>query len=317
VPFATTSDPTPALPLGGRTTTVDRFRSWAPDPFSATIAIIGTAFAYGTASFFVRKLTDAGVASETVALARFAITALVLVRFVRLDRPHRRATAWGLGSGAAMALGWITFVQAVDRGSVASAGVVYMTYPLFAMLALAIMFDVRPSARQVAGGVLVVVGAAAALGPTGGVPWIAIAAPATFGLATAILTERLTNLDPFERLGAVAAGATIALLPLVLLRAPGSALPGAVDEGLWIVALGIGSALVPMLVYAAAAPRVGAARASVAGSIELPVVIGIGLVLGETVTAGHVIGTIAICVAVVVATATRPAHAIPGERRAG
>lgn len=315
--FTTISGSTAAVRPDGRTTTVDRFRSWSPEPVLATVAIIGTAVAYGAASFFVRRLTDSGMPAETVALARFAITALVLGRFIRLDPPHRGATAWGLGSGAAMALGWIAFVRAVEGGSVATAGVVYMTYPLFAMLALAVLFAVRPSPRQVGGGVLVVVGAAAALGPAGGIPWISIAAPATFGIATAVLTERLTTLDPFERLGSVAAGATAALLPIVALRAPHEMLPSQLDEWMWIVALGVGSALVPMLVYAAAAPRVGAARASVAGSVELPVMIGIGLVLGETVTAGHVVGTIAICAAVVTATATRPAHAIPGEQRSG
>lgn len=293
---------------------MDRFRCWTPDTVTATVAIIGTAIAYGGASFFVRRLTEAGVPPVTVALARFAITALVLARFVPIDAARRRATVWGLGSGAAMAIGWIAYVRAVHTGSVATAGVVYMTYPLFAMLGLTVLFDVRPSPRQVAGGVLVVVGAAIALGPGGSIPWLSLAAPVTFGIATAVLTERLTVLDPFERLGSVATGATLALLPVVAVRGPG--LPGSWSGWSWLLGLGIGSALVPMLVYAVAAPRVGAARASVAGSVELPVVIAIGIGLGEAATRGEIVGTLAICGAVVLTSATRPAHAIPGEGRA-
>ena len=312
--FATTTDPISAARIDGRITVLDRLRGWTPDAATATAAIIGTSVAYGAASFFVRRLTDAGVPPVTVALARFAIAALVLGRFIRLQPPFRSATIWGLGSGAAMAIGWIAYVRAVETGSVAVAGVLYMTYPLFAMLGLAVLFDVRPSGRQIAGGVLVVTGAAAALGPAGAVPWLSLAAPATFGVATAVLTERLTILDPFERLGSVATGATLALLPVIVFRSPAGVLPASIDQWIWIVGLGVGSALVPMLVYAAAAPRVGAARASVAGSLELPVMIAIGVLIGEAVTTGQVVGTLAICAAVVVATATRPAHAIPGEQ---
>lgn len=312
--FASTSDPSITLRVAPSRTAIDRLRGWTPDGTTATLAIIGTSVAYAGASFFVRRLTDAGVPPTTVALARFAITALVLGRFVRLDQAHRRATLWGLGSGAAMAIGWIAFVRAVDTGSVATAGVLYMTYPLFAMLGLAILFGVRPSVRNVAGGLLVLVGAVAALGPTGAVPWVALAAPATFGVATAVLTERLTSLDPFERLGSVAVGGTSALLPIALLAAPGPTVPGSVAAWTWILGLGIGSALVPMLVYAVAAPRVGAARASVAGSVELPMMIAIGVLLGEAVTGGEIVGALTICAAVVVSSATRPAHAIPGER---
>lgn len=312
--FASTSDSF----LGrqdAKTAVVDRLRTWTPTAGPATLAIIGTTLAYAGASFFVRRLTDAGIAPVTVAVARFAITAIVLGRFIRLDRPYRTATAWGLGSGAAMALGWIAYVRAVEAGSVATAGVVYMTYPLFAMLGLALLFRVRPSALQVVGGVLVVAGAAVALGPTAAVPWISIAAPATFGIATAVLTERLTPLDPFERLGSVATGATVALLPILSLQSTEHVFPATVDAWAWIVGLGVGSALLPMLVYAAAAPQVGAARASVAGSVELPIVLAIGFLLGEAITTGQVVGTLAICAAVIATSATRPAHAIPGERR--
>jgi drug/metabolite transporter (DMT)-like permease len=302
---------------GGAVQAIDRLRRWAPGPTAATMAIVATSFATAGASFFIRRLTDAGVTPVTVAFARFALTAIVLGRFVRFDPGHRTATSWGLASGAGMAVGWIAYVHAVDEGTVAGAGVVYMTYPLFAMLALATLFRVRPSSRQVAGGVLVLAGAAVALGPSGSIPWLAVVAPATFGLSIAVLTERLGVLDPFERLGSVATGASLALLPIVATRPIDELLPERVGSWVWIIGLGIGSALVPMLVYAAAAPRVGAARAAVAGSFELPVMIVVGLLLGEAVGRSQWLGAITICVAVVLTATTRPAYAIPGEQLTG
>lgn len=312
---ATTATTTITAGYDSGVSIIERFRQWTPGTTRATAAIVAASVAYAAASFFVRRLTDAGLAPSTVALARFALTAAVLVRFVRVDSEHRDATMWGLGSGAAMALGWIAHVRAVEVGSVATAGVVYMTYPLFAMLGLAVLFGVRPTRRQVTGGVLVVVGAMVALGPVGTIPWFAIAAPATFGVATAVLTERLGPLDPFERLGSVATGATVALLPIAALQPVERVVPGSIHGWALIIGLGVGSALVPMLVYAAAAPRIGAATAAVAGSVELPMVIAIGVLLGELITTGQIVGTLLICAAVAITAMTRPAHVIAGEGR--
>lgn len=315
IPVTTATTTATAAGYDSGVSIIARFRQWTPGTARATAAIVGAAVAYAAASFFVRRLTDAGLAPSTVALARFAITAAVLVRFVRVDPEHRDATMWGLGSGAGMALGWIAYVRAVEVGSVATAGVVYMTYPLFAMLGLAGLFGVRPTRRQVTGGVLVVIGAMVALGPVGTIPWFAIAAPATFGVATAVLTERMGPLDPFERLGSVATGATVVLLPIAALQPVDRVIPGSISGWALIIGLGVGSALVPMLVYAAAAPQIGAATAAVAGSIELPMVIGIGVLLGELITTGQLLGTLLICTAVAITAMTRPAHVIPGEAR--
>lgn len=290
---------------------VDRFQQWSPAPGAATAAVACASVATAGTAWFARQLTDAGMAPVSVAFARFGFTAIVLARWVRLDGARRRATGWGLASGAGMALGWITYVRAIAHGSVASVGVAYMTYPLFAMLTLVAAFGIRPMRRQVLGGGLVAIGALVALGPGGGAPWFTVAAPLTFGASIAILTERLTALDPFERLAAVALGASAALVPLVV--ASDAVAPRDATTWAWAICLGVGCALLPMLVYAAAAPYAGAARASVAGAVELPVIVAIGATLGEPLGRNQLLGAALICLAVVVASASRPAHAIPGE----
>lgn len=292
---------------------LDRLRAWHPAPTTATLAIAATGVAYAAASFFARRLTDDGISPVTVAFCRFAIAALALAPFLRFDPKRLAASVWGLGSGAAMAIGWIAYVTAVSEGPIASAGVVYMTSPLFAMLVLATVFDVRPSRRQLLGGVMVVAGASIALGPDGAPVWVSFAAPATFGGATAVLTERLGPLDPFERLGAVAAGAATALLPFLLVQDVAATIPRTMAGWSSIIGLGLGSALLPMLVYAAAAPRVGAAQATIAGTVELPAIFVIGLGFGEALTVAHMLGALVIGAAIVLTSATRPPHAIPGE----
>lgn len=289
-------------------------RSWRPSTRSATLTIVGTAVAYAFAAFFARRLTEAGLAPATVAFARFALIAVVLGRFVRLDRAAWPATRWGLLSGAAMSVGWIAYVHAVGHGSVATAGLIYMTYPLFTLMALAVVFGRPPTAGQMLGGLLVVLGGAVALGAGSGAPLIAFLAPATFGFAIAVLTERLQVLDPTERLASVAVGATVVLLPVLMSLSPSEAIPA--DLGSWSMVLGlaVGSALVPMLLYAAAAPAIGAARTAVAGSAELPTVFVIGAVFfGEAVGIHHLVGAAIIVAAIVITPATRTLHVRPDD----
>ncbi len=294
--------PNPASPLA-------LLRRWRPSSRAATSTIVATAIAYAFAAFFARRLTDAGLASATVAFARFALIAVVLGRFVRLDRRSWPATRWGLASGASMALGWIAYVHAVEHGSVATAGLVYMTYPLFTLVALAAVFGRPPTPGQVLGALLVLLGAVLALGTGSGAPLIAFVAPATFGFAIAVLTERLDVLDPIERLASVAMGATVALMPLMVSLPTAETIPA--DLGSWVLVFGlaVGSALVPMLLYAAAAPAIGAARTAVAGSAELPTVFVIGAVFfGEAVGLHHLVAAAVIVTAIVITPATRTLH---------
>lgn len=303
------------LPTTGRVRgPVAAFRQWRPASRTATAWVVGVSIASAFAAYFARRLTADGLSSATVAFARFALIAVVLIPFVRLDREHRTASVWGFGSGAAMGVGWIAYVHAVESGAVAASGVVYMTYPLFTVAALAAVFRMRPTLRQVAGGLLVVLGAVVALGggAGGGLPLVAFLAPATFGFSIAVLTERLSGLDPFERLGSVAAGASISLVPVLLALPADEVLPASAVSWLWIVGLGIGCALLPMLLYAACAPTLGAARSAVAGAAELPTVFVIGAVFfGEVIRIEHLLAAGIIVVAIAITPTTRTPHVEP------
>ena len=206
---------TTTLPVRG--STIGRFAAWRPSPAVATAAIVATSIAYGFASFFARQLTDAGMSATGVTFFRFAITAVALAPWLPLDRAHRSAAVWGVSSGAVMAVGWIAYVQAIADGDVASAGIAYMTYPVFAVAAAALVFRIRPERWATLAAVLVVIGAVIGLGglEMSVSPWVVLA-PATFGFSIAVLTERLAALDAFARLGTAALGATLALTPAVV-----------------------------------------------------------------------------------------------------
>jgi drug/metabolite transporter (DMT)-like permease len=286
-------------------------------PINATLLIALTGVAYAFATYFARSLTDGGVSARTVAFAPVALIAVVLAPWLTVERHARRATIWGICSGGVMAAGWVAYVEGIGSGDVALAGIAYMTYPLFTLAALGVLFRQRPAARQVIGGLLVLGAAAVALfgaASGDGLPLITFAAPATFGASIAILTERLTVLAPAQRLASVATGAVLALLPFVLTQPGAGALPTDAAQWAWIVGLAIGAALIPMLCYATAAPIIGAARAAVAGATELPTVFIIGgVVFGERITVSHLIAAALVGIAIVIMPANRAGHVLPDD----
>lgn len=308
------SDLARPTPLG----LLDHVRAWRPGSRVATLAIVGTSFAYASTTIFVRQLTDSGMAVVAVAFFRFALTALVLARFVNVEPAKRSATSWGLLSGVVMGAGWIVYVRTIDTADVAVAGVVQMTYPLFALVVAWLCFAVRPTPRSIASAALVVVAAAVGLGVVAGAGLspLLFAAPASFGFSVAVLTERLGPLDPFERLASVTVGASLAMSPLLLTLRLDQVVPTSIGAVGWVVAIGAISALVPMTFYAAAAPVIGTARTAAAGAFELPTMFLIGAVLfGEAIHLRHLTAAAIIVAAIALTRSARSTHVVPDADR--
>ena len=229
-------------PTSLASTGIERMRAWDPSPRTATAAIVGASIAMASAAFFARRLTGSGVSPVAVAFFRYAAAAVALAPFLRLTGPKRTATWWGLASGAAAGLGWIAYVESIRSGDLATTGVAYLTYPVFTLITCRIIFRRAASARSIVAAALVVVAAALAFGPSTGAigsPLLFVA-PATFGFGVAILTERLGPLDPFERLSAVAFGASAALAPLIITMPAERVIPDGLDGWGWVLGIGIG-----------------------------------------------------------------------------
>ncbi len=273
----------------------------------ATALVVLASVGFGSVPFFARGLTEAGMAPHAVALWRYALAALLFLPVVVGARAQWRLLLAGAAVGLAMGLGWVAYVRALAALPVATVGVVYMTFPVFALLASRLLFGERPSVRGIAAAGIVTAAAALAAGPaalhpaSAGMIALAFLAPATFGAAIACLVHLLPPLPVLARMGVISLGSVAGLLPLVaatpmerILPADGGAL------GL-VVGISLGTALVPQLLYTVFAPVVGAARAATAGAVELPTMLAIGwLAMGEAITlpqavaAGLIVGAIAL-----------------------
>jgi len=137
-----------------------------------------------------------------------------------------------------------------------------------------------------------------------------MSAPIAFGLAIAVLADKLHNLSPVQRLAGFTAGASLGLLPLVMNLEFDQVIP--TDPTLWgyIIALAFVTALIPQYLYSTLAPIIGPAKSAMAGSFELPTMFLVGfLVFNES------IGTIQILSGLLVMMAILITPAISSNRR--
>jgi len=289
-------------------------------PRIATAGIITVSLMMGTVPIFARELTDGGMAPVAVVFYRNIAGLIVLGAFLRVTREKRRAFMWGLGMGAAMGLGWTSYVEALEVVPVATAGVLYMSYPIFAILFAWVLFRDIPHPRALWGAVVVIGAAALALGPEingehGKKLLIMIAAPVSFGFAVAVVTNRLGSLKATERVVALSIGSAVGLGPLMLSLPAAESAPSTTRAWFLVAGIGLTTGVVPQLIYSLVAPAVGAARAALAGTIELPTMFVVGwLVFDEPFTAARVIAGLLV-VGVIVAVPSRPSPATAAVRR--
>jgi len=280
-----------------------------------TCLVLLACICFGTIPYFAKSLTDAGMAPYSVAFYRYGLSATFLLPLLLRVPPHLwRTAAWGILSGASIGLGWIGFVYALKTVPVSTLGVLYMTYPVFTLLIGWIWFRDLPSKRALSGALMVVMAALIASSPAAieahhlPAMLISLTAPITFGFGINVLIHRLTPLKAIVRVATFSFGASISLIPLMLLSEPGTVTPQNNDDWWLIVGLAFGTALLPQMVYSFFAPMIGAARASVAGSVELPTMFFVGwFLLGENIGLVQWIACLLITLAIVMtpARATR------------
>lgn len=275
------------------------------------LAVLLASICFGLVPVFARWLGAAGVAPELIAFYRFPVIAILLLPAFRLRGGSLRATGMGMLAGAAMGLGWIGYVMTLERTSVATAGVLYLTYPLFTMVFALVLLRQRPglmgilAAAMVAGAGWLVVAPGEAGALTLDIVALGLVAPASFGFGITVLTGWLGALNPLHRMGAVALGACVGLAPLVAQHPVAEIVPG--PDTLPIVAgIAICTALVPGLIYVIAAPRIGALKTAVAGSIELPTMFVLGWwVFAETLTDRQMAAGAMVVAAIIVISLSR------------
>jgi len=251
-------------------------------PGLATFAVIAASVGFGLVPYFARTLTAEGMAPHAIAFFRYAFAATVLLPFVWRARAQWAALVWGLVAGIGMGVGWVGYVRAVEIVPVSTAGILYMTYPVFTLLIAWLVFGDPPGRRAILAALMIVAAAALATSPDAITPdqvpalILSLAGPLGFGFGINVLVHKLAVLKPVVRIACISLGSVLGLLPLMTTTPVAALLPVTVS-GWWLVAgIAFGSALVPQLLYTVAAPVIGTARTAIAGSFELPTMFLVG-----------------------------------------
>jgi len=285
-----------------------------PGPLSATIIIAITSICFGLVPLFARELLATGLSAEAVALYRFGL-ALPLALYFLPRRPGTlRPFAALAGAGLASGVGWTTYLNVIDQVPVASAGVVYMSYPLFVVVLARLVVGQPITARAALGAGLVFAGAFVvnAPGTVSAGQWLALLsslpAPIGFALIVVLLCTVGHELTTLERWGAIALGHVAGLLPAALLSGHGALVPASTAGWAWIAGIAVVTATLPQILYTFAARSVSAARASAAGSAELPTMLAVGwLAFGEVIGLRECLGALLVIAAIAVTPAVAPA----------
>lgn len=275
-----------------------------------TMAALGVLFAsvcFGIVPYFSRNLTDQGLAPHTVAFYRYVIAAVILFPAFLRQLKAWRELVWGLCAGAAMGLGWIGYVTAVETIPASTAGVLYMTYPVFTVIIAWALFSDTPSRRALFASSLIIMAAVIAGNPAA-VPSnqlstliISLAAPLGFGFGICVLVHRLSRIPPLARIASVSLGSVLALAPLVATSTSAEILPEDFDAWMLILGIAVVSALIPQLIYTVSSPIIGASRTAVIGSVELPTMFLVSIfAFGETLTFSQSIACVLVVIAIVV-----------------
>lgn len=292
-------------------------------PVSPTLVIVLTAIGFGTVPFFARNLTQDGMSPAAVAFYRYAFSALAFAPFLRLGRQSWRISLWGLASGVIVGLGWIGYVSALEVIPVSTAGVIYMTYPVFTVLIGWIAFGERPGRRGLLAAGMVCVAAVLASSPAvtgrGALPAILLAflAPLGFAVGINILARRLSGIPVLSRIACKSLGSVVGLLPLIVMSPPRAVLPQTGSAWELIAGIALVTALLPQLLYNVYVPVIGATKTAMASSMELPTMFMVGWVaFGERVTVVQLLAGAIILAAIAVAPASGAGEAAPRAGRA-
>lgn len=290
----------------------------------ATSVIALTSVCFGLVPLFARELQALGVGPASIALYRYLFTALVLLPFLPLARGKRRAAITMGFAGLCMGLGWIGYLEAIETAPVAAAGVVYMSYPLFALLFAWLLLGQRPGARAglaallILGGALILFqGESLGEGAITALLW-SLPAPIGFGFIIVVLSSMTASLNPLERMASGMLGAILGLAPLAVTTEAAMLLPSGAGQWALVLAMGLVTALIPQFLYTVACPRVGAARAAAAGSFELPTMLIVGwLFFGEALGPQQAFAAALVLTAILLSPpVAAPPVAAPSERAA-
>jgi drug/metabolite transporter (DMT)-like permease len=263
---------------------------------------------FGLNPLFAKMAYAAGLGPSGALLWRFVGLMLLTLPFLPRAARTPGHFARGLALGAAMALGTLSYFRALEVLPVATAAMVYYTYPLFTVAIGWFVLRRRPKPRAfyAAGLVLVAVALVVSPGRLAADQWTALLACFLAPLAFATMLQAFQSWFPaytlMERSSTTALGHTLVLLPAAFIWSDGLVVPESAAGWQAVVGIATLASLLPQLCLMHGVTRAGAERTAVGGSTELMMSVTLGwVVFAEPIQPTVVAGVAVLLAAIYVA----------------
>lgn len=284
---------------------------WTQERIGAALCLLAAA-SFAVQPLLAKIAFDSGAGIASVGTLRFALAAVLLAALARRTlavTPLRvllppfvlGLTLYGLETGL--------FFASLDRIDVSLASLLVCSYPALVVAGAVLLGRERASKRRVVALVVALVGVALALvGGVGGALdpigiALALAAAVIYASYVLVSDRLLGTTEPLVLATMLCAGAASAF-------ALGGAATGSLVVAqpsrtlLLIAAIAIASTVLPIAAFLGGVRRLGPSRATILGTVEPPVTIGLSaVVFGERLTPVQLLGAVLVVSAVLIVQA--------------
>jgi len=285
-----------------------------PSQASGILLIIIAATGFGLLPVLTRAADALGLPIEIMLALRFVGPALVFLPWLLASLADRSTATRLFIAGFFMGLGAFGYLNALVALDVATAALIFFTFPVFAILFGYLFAGTRPTRREALAVGLIIAATALILQPRSadgtGTPTTvlaAFAAPLAYGFLLFTLSRTGHGMSVKMRSAPVAFGSLIGAMPVLFLTEAPLAVPLSGTVPLLLLAQVILAGIVPQIALVAGTARTGPTLAAIVATSELVVALSSGwTVLGEPVHLAAVIGAAMILSAIVLAATARP-----------
>jgi len=292
-----------------------------PDIGFGLVILAGAGF--GLNPLFAKLAYAAGMGPSGALLWRFVGLMLLTLPFLPSAARDSGHFARGLTLGAAMALGTLSYFRALEVLPVATAAMVYYTYPLFTVGIGWLVLRRKPRPRAFGAATLVLAAVALVVSPGrfAADQWTALLACFLAPLAFATMLQAFESGFPryriLERSATTALGHTLVLVPTAFLWSDARVLPDSATGWQAVLGLATLASLIPQLCLNYGVSRAGAERTSVGGSTELMMSVIVGWVIFAEPTRPTTAAGVALLLAAIYVARRPMTHAITPARGRG
>ena len=284
----------------------------------ATVMVVISCIGFGTVPFFAKGLSAAGIKTEFIPVYRYLVSAIIFLPTLFFLRGHFKSMLWGCAAGASMGIGWISFIEALKIVPVSTAGVIYMTYPIFTLLIAWFWLKEKPHLKAILASAIILLAAIITMADVSlnadhlSALLFSFFAPLGFGLSINILVNKLNDIPPMARVCCVGLGSLFGLSFFIGPSGFQSIMPPTTHALYLAIGIALCTATIPQLIYSTFAPKIGSAKAAIAGSVELPTMFIVGwFAFGEQITTLQFVSGILVVTAIAMTPSTRVKHKIP------